>query len=215
MQVQILSRMAQIGALDPHAHGESLVLQLADLHVSQLDDPGPELPDELEVLGHVRGQYHANDDIADVEPVLQAQTGEQVAARPLHETVDCGAVHVFQHAVVVVLQRQVVLDVDQEAIRDSWVGHVVAQASEDAAQQLQGVKFGHQVRVPQEVQVGVQHVRPVAGVVVGIRLVGLCGTYVFQGREIGGSGFLGDLEAAADAVLGEEVSAHDTHTLAR
>ena len=54
---------------------------------------------------------------------------QQVAARPLHETVDCGAVHVFQHAVVVVLQRQVVLDVDQEAIRDSWVGHVVAQAA--------------------------------------------------------------------------------------
>ena len=133
MQIQILSRMAEIRALDAHAHGERLVLQLADFQVSQLDDACPELPDELEVLGHVRGQDHANDYVADVEPVLQAQTGEEVAARPLHETVDCGAVHVFQHAVVVGVQRQVVLDVDQEAIRDPGVGHVVAQAGKDTA----------------------------------------------------------------------------------
>ena len=59
MQVQILKQNEPSRrTLIPMLMARGLVLQLADLHClsASLTTPGPELPDELEVLGHVRGQ---------------------------------------------------------------------------------------------------------------------------------------------------------------
>ena len=182
MQFLRLGRVPHIRGLGEYLHEFNAVFRHIQGDRRRVYDLRLELPDQIEVPRHVRGQNQVDNQGPDNQCLLYTETRQDIVVFPLHDLEGGGTVHHFEHGGIVIYialtsNRQGVFGVDQEAIGDSGVAHVVAQYADNCREEFVVLQVLFEDRLLHQEEEGTEHVCGVGRVVVGVRLVeGLQGT---------------------------------------
>ena len=111
VELQRLRRVGEVGAVDhvlQDLDAVVVVVEGDDAGAGDLLglDHGLEVGEQAHVLGHVGGEDHVDDHLAEGLPLLDAQAAEDITVGQLEELEGHGEVVVLQHGLVVVEQRQ-------------------------------------------------------------------------------------------------------------
>mmetsp|Transcript_2008 Transcript_2008/g.5549 ORF Transcript_2008/g.5549 Transcript_2008/m.5549 type:complete len:368 (-) Transcript_2008:149-1252(-) len=96
-------RVGDVGSVDEHLAHEGVLLAAPLLQGRAAQRQNAlEVPDELHVAAHVRGEDHVNHHLAKLSLLLDSEVGDEVTVAAGQEGPGHGAVVVFEHALVIV-----------------------------------------------------------------------------------------------------------------